>query len=262
MNDEQLVREAKARSMHARQREARALVHEPEATRKAKEPSSSCPRLSDRREPARITAPRRTSTARRSRSRPNTRASSSLTGLAVAEPLYGSRGSAVEVRGLEREDLDRDIAGGVDAADERHRAAAERLLDDRTELILERVVEEQPSLAQPLVLAHRHQVALRHGQAGLEDHHERVRSRKLRPSLRGTAAERLLVGRTIAFEISSIGLDRSPSWPSPHSLDSATLSEIWSDFVFRSRFGSCLRIRAWRVVSKCRQHFRTNKRAC
>ena len=54
-------------------------------------------------------------------------------------------------------------------------------------------MKEQPRLAQPLVFAHRHQVALRHGQAVLKDHDQRVVPGELRTGLGWTASERLLV---------------------------------------------------------------------
>ena len=56
------------------------------------------------------------------------------------------RSRSVILGRLEGKDLHRDIAGGVDAAHERHRPSAERLLDDAAELILERVLKEHRAL--------------------------------------------------------------------------------------------------------------------
>jgi hypothetical protein len=81
----------------------------------------------------------------------------SARGSAACLPLW--RGLVLQVnRRLECEDLHRDVAPRVDSADEGQRAAAERLLHDAAELVLQRVLEEQTRLAQPVVASHRHQV--------------------------------------------------------------------------------------------------------
>jgi hypothetical protein len=81
----------------------------------------------------------------------------------------------------------------VDPAHERQRAAAERPLDDRAELLLEGVLEEHPCVAQPGVLPHRCEVALDDRHAVLQHEHERVRTGELSAGLCRTAAERILV---------------------------------------------------------------------
>ena len=93
------------------------------------------------------------------------------------DPLGCARADAVAVavtRWLEREEVDRHVAGGVDCAYECHRLASECLLDDRPELILECVREEHASLAQPPMLTHRHEVALGDRERGFEGDEQRA----------------------------------------------------------------------------------------
>ena len=72
-------------------------------------------------------------------------------------------------------------------------APAEGLLDNPPELLLQRILKEQPCLAQSLVFPQRHQIALSDGQAVLEDHHQRVLVGEVGACLGRPAAERLLV---------------------------------------------------------------------
>ena len=82
---------------------------------------------------------------------------------------------------LEREHFYRHIPASVDAADERHRAATEVVFCETGHLASSAYWKGQPNFAQALVLAHRHKVALRHGQTRLRDDDQRVRTGKLGP---------------------------------------------------------------------------------
>src|SRR5215213_6537496 len=96
--------------------------------------------------------------------------------------------------GMEHEHLDGlPVSLRVDAALERAHLAPRDLLDRLAEFPDRGVLEEHARVAQALVLAHLHEVALGRGQRLLQHTDYGVRTGPVRPSPRGAAAEQLLV---------------------------------------------------------------------
>ena len=111
----------------------------------------------------------------------------------VGDHLNRPADHSVGSHGLQVEDLGGDVAVGVRAADEPPHSAARGGLDGVSELGFGGVLEEQPDVAQALMLAHRGQVLLGGRERVLERRDDDVRTRVVRRGLRGAAAEVLLV---------------------------------------------------------------------
>ncbi len=86
-----------------------------------------------------------------------------------------------------------DVAVRVEAADQRQRRPLEGLLDDRPNLVLDRLVQQQPVRPQPLVLAELGEPALGHRHRVLEEDDQRVRPGKPGPRVGRPPAENGLV---------------------------------------------------------------------
>ena len=86
--------------------------------------------------------------------------------LGVLDPRAAFLAAGAEDEGLEREAVNL----GVDAADERANRPAGDLLHRLAELPGGRLLREHPGVAQTLMLAHLHQIALGVGQRVLQNH--------------------------------------------------------------------------------------------
>jgi hypothetical protein len=96
-------------------------------------------------------------------------------------------------RGLQVEDLDRDVLSGVDAADEGADLPAGYAFYDLAEALLGGVLEVHAGVAEALVLAHLDERSLDWGEAVLRRAEDRVRAGEVGLGLGRTAAEEVLV---------------------------------------------------------------------
>jgi hypothetical protein len=97
-------------------------------------------------------------------------------------------GLAVRGRWRQREDLHRDVAKDVEAADEGQAPPPERVLDNRSELIFTSSHEDESTLSQPLVLAKGREVALLNGHGVTEDDDQRVGAGEVHVRFGGSAS--------------------------------------------------------------------------
>ena len=115
-------------------------------------------------------------------------------------------------RRSEEECLHGHVVVRVDAADQCQRGPTEDSLDDSAHLIGDGVAQEQPVLAQALVLAHPREPAFAHRHRVLQDYHHQVGAGEPRASVSRTATQATLYRCTIAFAISSSGLAAVGVW--------------------------------------------------
>src|SRR3954471_1400664 len=114
--------------------------------------------------------------------------------LAAIAALYLGPRRAVVALGVQREELERHaVDAGVDAADETPDLPAGEALHGLAELPDGRVLEEDPRLAEALMLSQSHEVPLGRRQRLLERHRDRIRPCPGGSRLRGPAPEQRLV---------------------------------------------------------------------
>src|SRR4051794_19847002 len=86
-------------------------------------------------------------------------------------------------RGLQVEDLGRNVPPGIDAADESAYLALQQTFDHGAEILLRSVLEEGARVAQALILSHFRHTTLGRRETVLEGRDHDVRPGELRPGL-------------------------------------------------------------------------------